>query len=119
MTDLPRDKDPFFARKRYDLSELEPHANRDMSAAVKAKGYDGRYLGGKFGSAEGLLQDMGWVATQDLDGQIEVSLSYSHKRPNNWEVMRAFSRFGWQYFREESKATGKVRHFVVQRGMVS
>ena len=59
---------------------------------------------------------MGWVATQDADGQLEISFSYAKKRPSNWDVQRWFELVGMTPFKEESRATGKVRHYVVQRG---
>lgn len=105
--------------KRRDISELEAWANRDMRPVVSAQGYDGRHCGGMFGKDDGVLDGLGWMATQDLDGQIELSASFSHKRPNNFEIMRLFGKFGWTYFREESRAVGRVRHFVVQRGITS
>ncbi len=105
--------------KRRDITELQPWANRDMRSVVASQGYDGRYCGGMFGKEDGALDGLGWIATQDLDGHIEVSASYAHKRPNNFEIMRLFGKFGWQYFKEESRPVGRVRHFIVQRGVVS
>lgn len=87
----------------------DPYANRVVAKVVKAHGYGGRFLGGD-------IVGLGWIATQDLDGQIEISFSYAHRRPNNWEIQKAFTQFGMAPFKEESKATGKVRHYVVQRG---
>lgn len=103
--------------KRYDIADLQPWANRDIAPVVQKHKYDGRACGGKFN--EGLLEGMGWIATQDSDGQIEMSLSYRNRRPNNYEVMRAFATLGFTYIQEESRKVGKVRHFVVQGGLLS
>lgn len=102
---------------RYDIQELQPWANRDMTPVVQKHKYDGRYCGGMF--TDGLLDGMGWIATQDTDGQIEMSLSYDKRRPNNFEVMRAFQNLGFTYVQEESKKVGKVRHFIIQGGLLS
>lgn len=97
--------------KRYDIASLQPIANQPVAPAMQAR-VDPltRILMGKDGSG------MFWAATQDFDGQIEMSFSFPKHRPNNWQIMRFFQLVGMQYLVEESKATGKVRHFVVQKG---
>lgn len=98
--------------KRYDISTLQPIANRPVPDGMKARaGAFTRILMGM--DAAG----MGWAATQDPDGHIEISFSFANKRPTNWEVMRFFHLVGMDYVKEESKKVGKVRHFIVQKGV--
>jgi hypothetical protein len=99
--------------KRYDISSLQMIANRPVPEGMKAlAGAFTRILMGIDGAG------MGWVATQDPDGQIEMSFSFEKHRPNNWQIMRFFQLVGMTYVQEESKVTGRVRHFVVQRGTI-
>ena len=90
-----------------------PHASDLLTRNTPRNGYTGRFLVGRF------ADNLTWVCTEDLDGHIEVSFSYMSKRPSNAEIMSAWHAFGdivpW---REESKATGKVRHYIVQRGVL-
>lgn len=116
MTPLtPEQEAKLHPPKRYDIGVLAPLANRqpppEMLAQMReTKSFNTRILMGTTGDG------MGWAATQDMDGQIEISFSYPNSRPNNWQVQRWFTLVGMKPFCEESKASGKVRHFVVQRG---
>ncbi len=107
---------PLYPRRH--LEELARFANEPTPPGLFLPGEDGKVaakaLCGIFQT--GLLENMRWTATEATDGQIEVGLSYPNKRPNNWEVMRAFREFGWRFVFEDSRATGKMRMFVVQRG---
>jgi hypothetical protein len=102
---------------RYDIESLRKHASTDevralaLSNVMRAKGYKGRYLNGD-------TCGISWLATQDMDGQIEISMSTSALRPRDFEVLRVFSLFKMKFVQEESKSVGKVRHFVVQKGIM-
>ena len=115
MTELPPDEERRENTNRFDIDILLPHANVDTAQIRAASGYKGRMLAGQF--TYGILDGLSFVATQDADGHFELSLSFATKRPNNWVVLRAFTELRLKYKREESKATGKVRHFIVQRGL--
>jgi hypothetical protein len=99
---------------RYDISTLEQHSTTDrarvqaLGGVMFQKGFKGRFLTGE-------TCGLNWIATQDHDGQIEVSLSAA-TRPLNFQVLRLFALFKMKPVAEESKSVGKIRHFVVQKG---
>ncbi len=99
---------------RYDISKLKPIANIEVSPGLRDRTPTmTRILHGQTGNG------MFWIATQDLDGQIEMSFSFQHRRPRNWDILSFFKFVGMTYLQEESRATGKVRHIVVQKGRLN
>lgn len=90
---------------------LGEYINRELTARIPRHGFDGPgFYAGRF--SDGLT----WLATYDHDGLIEISFSYQNRRPSNWEIKQAFTRFHLTPYREESKATGKLRHYIIQKG---
>lgn len=98
--------------ERKDINELLPFAHAQMSNEISRMASHGRHLVGVYG-------DIKWICSQDSDGQIELSISCKGRRPNNYDVMRCLTKFGWTYVEENSRKVGKVRHFIIQAGRLN
>lgn len=94
--------------RRYSISDLDALPGSRETPVLP--GYLGR------AGIAGRIGKLTWVCTEDHDGQIEMSFSTRIKRPLDFEIKRLFDAVGWAPHSEESRKSGKIRHFVVQRG---
>ena len=92
--------------------KLQPVLDEQLTASIPLHGFTGAFRGaGRFPSL------LTFFCTMDHDGQIEVSFSLPSRRPNNWDVKQAFEALGLSPMKEESKATGRLRHYIIQLGI--
>jgi hypothetical protein len=102
--------------KKYDLTNFAKYAETDpfriatLKNVMVRKGMKGELSSGK-------TCGLHWIATLDVDGQLELSFSSTKDRPKDFEILRVFRLFGIEnIFAEESRKVGKLRHFVIQKG---
>lgn len=104
-------------RVRISQRELEiklaPFFDVDLTRSIPKHNFNGPlFCAGRF------QDNLTWICTLDFDSQIEMSFSYQKQRPNNWDIKQAFSLLNIKPLVEESATTGKVRHFIIQLGVL-
>lgn len=119
MTPLQRIRAEAATREWIDvpamLRKLDGVADPKLTASVPRNGFAGPIFAAGIGD-----DDVRFILTYDFDGMIEMSFSHPSRRPNNWDVNKVLKRLRLPApLVEESKATGKLRHYVMQLGRLT